>query len=68
MACKKKVSVSDEILEKVKAVFEKYPDKSLRTWQIAEELWIDKKIVSEAIKKLKEDGVIVGRCAYKLNK
>jgi len=67
MPCKKK-ELNPEIVEKVKKFFEEHTDKSYRAWQIAEELWLDKDDVSAAIKKLKEEGVIAWRCAYKLAK
>ena len=67
MACKKKtIQLTDEIIEKVKKFFEDHPEKSWRAWQIAEELGLEKELVSAAIKKLKDEWVITWRCAYKI--
>ena len=65
MPCKKK-EINPEVIEKVKKFFQENTDKSYRAGQIAEQLGLSKDDVSAAIKKLKEDWVIVGRCAYKL--
>ena len=65
MPCKKK-ELNPEILEKVKDFFQTHTDKSYRAWEIAEQLGLSKEDVSAAIKKLKEDGIIAWRCAYKL--
>ncbi len=62
------VKVDETIIEKVKKFFETHTDKSYRAWQIAEELWLTKEEVSAAIKVLKDQGVIAGRCSYKLAK
>ena len=65
MPCKKK-EISPEIVEKVEQFFKEHTDKAYRAGEIAEILGLEKDDVSKAIKKLKEEGKIAGRCAYKL--
>jgi len=67
MPCKKK-ELNPEIVEKVKNFFQENTDKSYRSWEIAEKIWLGKDEVSQAIKELKKDWIVDGRCAYKIVK
>ena len=54
------------ITEKVEQFLKENTSKSYRAWEIAENIWVEKEEVSKALKELKKEEKIEGRCAYKL--
>ena len=58
----------ENITNKVEKFLAENTDKAYKAWEIAENIWAEKEEVSKALKELKKEEKIEGRCAYKLVK